>query len=119
MPKPTAVRGFRVHFKPISGSPVPLTARQPTVKDPRNYAEIHVCSEFPNGAKEAEFTLGFQGVGVTTSMVDMRLCAYDDALGFLASCGDLLTALAPLRDHCTVDAVRKVLLDLGFVEFGA
>jgi len=111
MPKPTAVRGFSVHLNKYGIFP--------GVQDPSNYAEIHVCSQLPSGANEAEFTLGFQSAGITTSLVDMRLCAYDDALGFLASCGDLLTALAPLRDRCTVEAVRTVLLDLGFVEFWA
>lgn len=114
MHKPTAVRGFSAHLNRYGKFP-----EGPNVRDPKNYAEIYVCSQFPNGAKEAEFTLGFQGVGVTTSLVDMRLCAYDDALGFLASCSDLLTALAPLRDRCTVEAVRTVLLETGFVEFGA
>ena len=116
MPKPTAVRGFHVCYRDYSVVPVTLKRR---IKGSRNYAEIHVCSQFPNGSTEAEFALGFQGVGVTASNVDMRLCAYDDALGFLASCSDLLTALAPLRDRCTVEAVRTVLLETGFVEFGA
>lgn len=116
MHKPTVVRGFRVCFRDYFAVPV-TTKRQ--IKGSKNFAEIHVCSQFPNGTTEAEFTLGFQGVGVTTSLIDMRLCAYDDALGFLASCSDLLTALAPLRDRCTVEAVRTVLRETGFVEFGA
>lgn len=108
MHKPTAVRGFCVGDN---------RSRSPLCPDA--FSQIIVGRYRPNGSTEAEFSMEFRGGSVTTSGIDMRLCAYDDALGFLASCGDLLTALAPLRDRCTVGAVRKVLLDLGFVEFGA
>lgn len=108
-------RGFSVYYR----NPGPGHLTRPMTKDSRHYAEIVVGSYLDSGATVADFLLRFESVGLTQSLVDMRLCAYDDALEFLGQCSDLLAALVPLKNRCTVESVRGVLLGLGFVEFGA
>lgn len=118
MHKHTAIRGFSVHFRDL-GPGARMGRKTPRRRSSDPFADILVGWYLPNGAAEAEFSLEFHCGSVAASGVDMRLCAYDDAMAFMASCTDLLTALAPLRDRCTVERVRQVLLGLGFVEYSA